>query len=199
VDPAKIAIFLAVFGLLLVIGRALARASERRVASSLSSGFGHDAPSSKQFAATGVATEPESSALIGAEFGMPIPLSPVQRMEDGTFNRPVFTNYYFRKTDLVRGPVDPERFCDEFVLEMQDPETQARWTTECTVATPAGLRQVMDEGKFESLYLDVAAVIVSRWDLPLILKTAIEEATKVYSSKDNDSEDRADSEHRTDR
>ncbi|HMF90386.1 MAG TPA: hypothetical protein VKL40_07065 [Candidatus Angelobacter sp.] len=194
-DPLKIAVFLAVFGLLLVIGRALARASETRVASSLPPSPGRDAASADQSDSSDTVSDHDPSALIGAEFGMPIPLSPLQRMEDGSFNRPLFTNYYFSKTDLVRGPADPECFCDEFFLEMQDPETQARWMTECTVATPAGLRQVMNQGKFESLYLDATAVIVSRWDLPLILKTVIEEATKAYRSGDGDKEDRADSEH----
>jgi hypothetical protein len=197
VDLVKIAVFLAVFALLLVMGRALARASETRIASSRSPDSGLDLAPADQSARSDTTNDPDPSALIGAEYGMPIPLPPVQRMEDGSFNRPIFTNYYFRQIDLVKGPAEPECFCDEFFLEMQDPETHARWMTECTVATPAGLRRVMDEGKFESLYLDAAAIVVSRWDLPLILKTVIEEATKVYGSRDGGNDGQADSERRT--
>jgi hypothetical protein len=190
VDPVKIAVFLAVFGLLLVIGRALARASDTQVASSLPADPGADAsgdPSSD----SDVGGRLDSAPLVGSEFGMPIPLPPLRRMDDGVFNRPMFTNYYFAKTDLVLGPADAACFCDKFVLEMQDPENQARWSTEHTVATPAGLRQVMEQGKFDSLYLDEAVVVVSHWDLPLILKTVIEEATKVYTSRDGAGEERA--------
>jgi len=178
VDPVKIAVFLAAFGLLLVIGRALSRASETHVALSLPRRSGTETPSGEPSPTSD--RDPDPSALIGAEFGMPIPLPPVQRMATGGFNRPIFTNYYFAKTDLVSGPADPACFCDEFFLQMQDPESQHRWTTEFTIATPAGLRQVLDEGKFGSVYFETPVVIVSQWDLPLILHTVTEEATKIY-------------------
>jgi hypothetical protein len=189
VDPVKIAVFLAVFGLLLVIGRALARASETRVASSFPSS---PAPAADQSDISIAASDPDPSALTGSEYGMPIPLPPVERTAAGGFNRPIFTNYYFEKTDLVQGPADATRFCDQFFLQMQDPESQTRWMTEFTVATPAGLRQVMDQGKFGSVYFDTPVVIVSEWDLALILHTVTEEATKVYRYKDGDNEERTD-------
>ena len=184
-DPLKIALFLAAFGLLLVIARALARAGESRIDSTIPPSLDTSPVAGNK------PTNQESPALTGAEFGMPIPLPPVERMEDGSFNRPIVTNYYFGKIDLARGPADPACFHDEFFLEVQDPETQARWTNKCTVVTPAGLTQIMNENKFDSVYMDETVVIVARWDLSLILKTVIEEATKVYRSRDGDSEEPA--------
>ena len=169
-DPyLKIAVFLAVFGLLFVIARALAHAGETRVDSS-----GPPSPDISPEAGSDPAG-PDSPALTGAEFGMPIPLPPVQTMADGSFNRPIVTNYYFSKIDLVRGPADPSCFYDEFFLELRHPSTQTRWTNRYTVATPAGLSQAMDQEKFDSIYLDAGTVIVARWDLGMILQTVIDQ------------------------
>ena len=169
-DPLlKIAIFLAVFGLLLVIGRALAHAGETRVDSSLP-----PSPDISPDAGSDPAGQ-DSPALTGAEFGMPIPLPPLQMMEDGNFNRPMITNYYFGKIDLARGPADPTCFYDEFFLVLRHPSTQTRWTNRYTVATPTGLSQAMNQNKFDSIYLDAGTIIVARWDLEMILQTVIDQ------------------------
>src|SRR5262249_9788339 len=131
---------------------------------------------------------PRSPALTGAEFGMPIPLPPVRRLENGNFNRPLFTNYHFSKLDLVHGPADPNCFCDDFTLEMENPATGQRWNYAYTVAPPAGFTQLMSAEKLDSLFFDAPVVIVPRWDLPLILQTVIDEVMREQGLKEEASE-----------
>jgi hypothetical protein len=104
----------------------------------------------------------------------------VARLGDGHYNRPLVRNYYFAKTDLLRGPADPMSFCDEFFIDLQDPESEHVWTYDYTVATPAGLQQVMNSEKFDSLYLAGNVVVVSRWDLRMVLHTIMDEIMKSY-------------------
>jgi hypothetical protein len=182
VDPVKIIIFLATFGLLLLLGRMLSSSSEVHAAElPRPAGLGI-APATAEEG--GDSDDQEGAALTGAEIAFPIQIPPVTRMDDGRYNRPNFLNYYFSKTDLVRGPDDPTCFFDELTLEAQDPESEHIWNYVFTVATPSGLRQVMDEEKFASLYLDGGAVIVPRWDLPMILHTAVDEIVKKYRHKE---------------
>lgn len=180
-DPVKIIIFLAVFVALLVIGRILSSSSEVHAAE-----LPHPAPqpgSLLEVAQGSIPTDGEQHATpTGAEIDFPIQLPPVKQLEDGRFNRPNILNYHFARTDLVRGPADPGCFCDDFFIEAQDPQSEHVWTFAYTVATPAGLRQVMDDEKFDSLYFDRGVVIVPRWDLKLILETVLEEIMKSYGA-----------------
>jgi hypothetical protein len=185
VDPVKIAIFLAVFGLLLVIGRMLARMGETRIDSSLPPD--PEGPPLSPAGGSASRSRPEtegrrSPAITGAEFGMPLQLPAVRRLENGNFNRPLFTNYHFSKIDLVEGPADPNCFCDDFTLEMENPATGLRWKYTYTVATPSGFTQLMSSEKFESLFFDAPVVIVSRWDLLLILQTVIDEIMRDHGT-----------------
>ena len=183
-DLAKIAIFVAAFALLLVIGRLLARVGEVH-ASELPPPQPGGGPlaSGVNTPLAYVSEKRPAPTLTGAEVGLPSQISPVKRLEDGGFSRPYVSNYYFEKTDLVQGPADPACFCDDLYLLLQDPESQQRWYNKYTVATPAGLRQLMDQQKFESVYLDSDVVIVSRWDLSMILHTVIDELEDTYSKK----------------
>lgn len=182
-DPVKIILFIAVFVALLIIGRMLAASSEVHAAE-----LPRPAP---QPGSAGADVEDlvapdrrQDAALTGAEMAFPIQIPPVTRMDDGRYNRPNFLNYYFSKTDLVRGPDDPTCFFDELTLEAQDPESEHIWNYVFTVATPSGLRKVMEEEKFASLYLDGGAVLVPRWDLPMILHTVVDEVVKKYRHKE---------------
>lgn len=180
-DPIKIVIFIAAFGLLLLVGRMLASAGEVHAAALPRPSTPGDDP----FIGS---EENKRPALTGAEIDFPIKLPPVKRMPDGTYNRPVFLNYYFGKTDLVQGPADPTSFFDEFTLEAEDPGTGQKQIFEYTVATPSGLRQVMDQEKFASLYIESKTVIVARWDLRLIVETISEEIMKSYRHRDEHNE-----------
>jgi len=188
-DPVKIVIFLAFFGLLLVVGRMLAASSEVHAA---------QLPRPEPQPGSAVATDPDGSddsrgpAVTGAEIEFPISLPPVTRVGDGLYNRPIVRNYYFGNTDLVRGPADPASFCDEFYLELQDPDSEHVWTNDYTVTTPAGLQQVMNSERFDSLYLAGNVVVVAHWDLCMILHTVMDEIMKSYGHTE-DRRDRASS------
>jgi len=181
-DPIKIAIFLAVFGLLLVIGRMLSSSSEVHAA---------ELPHPALQPGSAIATDdvgddsPGQASLTGADIEFPIHLPPIKRLGDGLYNRPIVRNYYFAKTDLARGPVDPASFCDEFFIELQDPESEHIWTYDYTVGTPAGLQQVMNAEKFDSLYLAGNVVVVARWDLRMILHTIMDEIMKSYGQAED--------------
>ena len=187
-DPVKIAIFLAVFALLLIIGRMLSASSEAHAAQ----------PPRPELqpgdAGTAIDTADDGSprpSLTGAEIDFPIQLPPLTRLADGLYNRPIVRNYYFTKTDLIRGPADPSSFCDEFFIVLQDPESEHVWTYDYTVATPAGLQQVMASEKFDSLYLAGNVVVVARWDLRMILHTIMDEIMKSYGHQDVKPNDQA--------
>lgn len=181
-DPVKIIIFIAAFAVLFVLGRMLASASEVHAAELPRPGGLGSAPATAE--KRNDSDEREGQALTGAEIPFPIQIPPVTRMDDGRYNRPNFLNYYFSKTDLVRGPDDPACFFDELTFEAQDPEDEHIRNYEFTVATPSGLQKIMQEEKFASLYLDGAAIIVPRWDLPMILHTAVDEIVKTYRHKE---------------
>lgn len=170
----KIGIFLAVFGLLLVIGRMLSTWGEVH-ASTL------PRPSRPPEVA---AEERRGPALVGSEIEFPIQIPPIQRLRNGIFNRPIIKNYYLAKTDLVHGPEDAACFVDEFTLQVQDPGSEDRWQYQYTVATPAGLRQYLEEKHFDSLYFESKVVIVARWDLGMILQTVIDQIMHDNASED---------------
>jgi hypothetical protein len=179
VDPIKIIIFIAAFALLLLLGRILSSSSEVHAAS-LPGAAPENAPEALEVVDPTGRPRP---AVTGAEIDFPIQIPPVALQEDGTYNRPNFLNYYFSKTDLLRGPADPTSFCDELSLEARDPGNEQEWTYKFTVATPSGLRQIMDQEKFSSLFFQGALVVVPRWDLAAIMQTVTEEIMKSYCHK----------------
>jgi hypothetical protein len=190
-DPVKVILFLAVLAALLVLGRILSSSSEVHASRIPVPG---PAEGSAKTGADDDAVVPDGSRrlpLTGAEFGFPFKIPPVTRLEDGTYNRPNFVDYHFSKTDLVQGPPDPECFFDELCLKAQDPANGHTWDYYYTVATPSGLRKVMEDEKFASLYMDGGAIIVPRWDLTNILHTVVDEIMKSYSHKQHDGQEAA--------
>jgi hypothetical protein len=186
-EPFKIILFILAFVALLVIGRLLAASSEVH-ASQL--------PASQPLPG-GEAAEPSDHdaparrhQVVGSEIAFPIQIAPVRELEDGTYNRPNILNYYFAKTDLLRGPEDPDCLFDELRIEAQDPGNKYPLIYQYTVATLAGLRQVMEREKLSSLYLGGnPLVIVPRWDLSLIIQTVMDEIMRGYSAEQRGIED----------
>lgn len=177
-DWLKILIFIGAFLLLLLLGRILSASAEVHA---------HELPhDGAALFPVRPADEPDAASsgevLTGAEVGLPFSLPPVVQDEKGRFNRPYYTNYYFGKTDLVRGPADPRCFHDELFLVAQDPGSQHMWETRYVVATPSGLQQLMNQKQFVSLYLDDPVVVVSEWDLPVILRTVLDEDLKRFGA-----------------
>jgi hypothetical protein len=183
-DLLKIAIFLAAFLLLIYLGRLLSAHAESRPYAGPGP-FQPEAVSTTTLATHDVA---KKSAVTGAEFGFPVPIPPVTRDQKGKFNRPYFLNYHFSKTDLKTGPPDAAAFYDDFFLQAQDPESQYVWNYKYLVATPSGLQKLMSDERYASLYFDDPVIVVSRWDLRLILSTVVEEILKSYGKADFEEE-----------
>lgn len=180
-DPIKILIFVGAFLLLLLLGRMLSSASEVHAHE-----LPHDGAALLPVQPLDEATASQGEGLTGAEIGFPFSLPPVEKDERGGFNRPYYTNYYFAKTDLVRGPADPRSFYDELFLVVQDPGSEQSWETKYTVATPSGLQQLMNQEQYVSLYLDAPVIVVSEWNLSTILRTVVDEDLKKYGAGGGD-------------
>lgn len=177
-DWLKILIFVGAFLLLLLLGRILSASAEVHAHE-----LPHDGASLFPVRpADELDAAAQGEALTGAEIGLPFTLPPVVQDEKGRFNRPYYTNYYFAKTDLLRGPADPRCFHDDFFLVAQDPGSQHMWETKYIVATPAGLQQLMNQEQFISLYLDDPVVMVSEWNLAVILRTVLDEDLKRFGA-----------------
>jgi len=180
VDPIKVVIFVAAFLLLLLLGRKLSAMGESSIAPV--------ATLPEPVVDEPVAIAPPRStgkepAVVGAELPFPIHIPEIKRNGDGRYNRPDFLNYYFEETDLMRGPENPSSFYDEFYFEARDIENNHTVLYKYFVATPAGLQKAMDDEHLPALYLEGHAIIVPRWDVPLILETAVKDIMKYYEEK----------------
>lgn len=191
-DPLKILLFIAAFVALVVVGRMLSRISEVHAAS-----LPTPEPDRGNLAPLGYAPpdsrDPQAPAAIGAEIAFPIRIPPLVQRDDGSYNRPNILNYYFAKTDLLRGPENPNTLFDQLTIEAQDPGTGHLINYSFTVATPSGLREAMDQEKLASLYLDhLPVVVVPDWDLGLILHTVLDEIMKVYGADSHHADEHTD-------
>lgn len=174
-EPVRILIFVGAFLLLLLLGRILSASSEVQAHQ-----LPHDGAPLLPVQALDDDATTGSEVLTGAEVGFPFTLPPVKQDAKGSFNRPYYANYYFAKTDLVRGPTDPRSFYDEFFLVAQDPGSEHMWETRYVVTTPSGLQQLMNQEQFVSLYVDDPVILVAEWNLSVILRTVIDEDLKRY-------------------
>jgi hypothetical protein len=185
-DPVKVVIFVVAFLLLLLLGRKLSSSSESTMITP-PPGSGVDEPA---VVAAPRATGKEP-AVVGADLPFPIHIPEIKRDADGRYNRPEFLNYYFEKTDLVRGPENPAAFYDDFYLLVRDIENSHTALYKYFVATPAGLQKAMDDEHLPALYLEDQALIVPRWDVPLILDTAVKDIMKSYTERKHPEDDHA--------
>ncbi len=180
-EAVKIVIFVAFFVLFLVIARNLfSGKSSYGPADTSTSSIG---PTEPGFVPS-VSTEEGQSqpVLVGAELPFPVSLPPRQAYPDGKYNRPIVRNYYFRKLDLVHGPDDPRCFCDDFFIQFEEPETESVWTNEYIVATPAGLQQLLDSGRHDSLHFDGMLIVVPKWNVSDLLKIIMDEVIEGYAA-----------------
>jgi len=180
-DPVKIVIFVVAFLLLLLLGRKLSSFSESTMIMP-PPGSGIDEPA----VVAAPRTTGKEPAMVGADLPFPINIPEIKRDADGRYNRPEFLNYYFEKTDLVRGPENPASFYDDFYLLVRDIESSHTVLYKYFVATPAGLQKVMDAERLPALYLEEQSLIVSRWDFPLILDTVVKDIMKSYAEGKQD-------------
>jgi hypothetical protein len=174
-DPVKVVIFVAAFLLLLLLGKKLSSGGDSYAATLPPDAF------RPEHAAVEEEDEPlNKPTLVGADLPFPVSLPPIERDADGKYNRPEFLNYYFDNIDLRTGPEDPESFCDDFFVEIRDIEHNHSMLYRFLVATPPGLQKVVAKERPPALYIEEQTIIVSRWDLPMILSVAVREIMKSY-------------------
>lgn len=77
------------------------------------------------------------------------------------------SQFNFAHFDAMPGPPDPESFADELILELYDSVSDFRWTVTYVVATPSGIRKLMDDERW-SFFHATEIFIVRRYDLQLI-------------------------------
>ena len=200
-DTAKIEIFVVVLVVFLVLSRRLFSGHTTYNPSDLPPPPYTDMPPTtlggpgsliSRSAAPGFISEKDqaiSSGLVGSELPFPVSLAPRQAGPDGKYNRPLVLNYYFKKLDLLCGPEDPRSFCDEFFIQLEEPETQAVWTNEYIVATPAGLQQLMDSEGHDSLLFDGMLIVVPKWNIADLLKIIMDEVMEGYATREPPKED----------
>ena len=163
-DPVKVAIFVAFFGLFVIIVRALfssQRSDPRDIIPP------HPYPHRHE-------EEQQEPVLTGYDMPFPIAVPPRVLREDGTYNRPEITNYFFGKIDLARGPEDSRAFCDEFTIQFEIPEISQKWFAQYMVATPAGLEKLVNFQKSGAVMMEHTVIIVPRWDLAAVLQVIVD-------------------------
>lgn len=180
-DPIKIIIFVAAFLLLLLLGRKFSATEEVHASPP-------ELPQPFPQTTSQIIEEvekPKTPAAVGADLPFPLTLPELELREDGTYNRPEFINYHFGQIDLITGPPNPTSFCDEFFIEVRDPKKDFTGTYKYLVATPAGLQTEMDSERVPMLNLGDQTIIVSRWDLALILDAVVKDIIKTYGGWTN--------------
>ena len=184
-DPVKLALFLLFFFAFLVVTRRLfAREKSPYPVDYVPQPYS-DAPDDYR--------STKRPAVIGSELPFPVKVPALERLPDGSYNRPKVLNYYFSNLDLKTGPENPRSFCDQLFVEFATPESGARWINEYVVATPFGLQDLLDSTG-QTLDFNGTVIIVTRWDMAEILKTVIEDVMGKYAhpySEENDTEDRS--------
>ena len=89
------------------------------------------------------------------------------------------TQFNFVHFDAVPGPPDPESFADELVLELYDSASDFRWTMTYAVATPSGIRKLMDDERWNFFYAS-EIFVVKRYDLPTIREAVYGRVKEVH-------------------
>jgi len=109
--------------------------------------------------------------LQGPDDGTPDPNAPVHPEMD--FGPVVLRKLYFNGFDATSGPADPLSFVDDVTLEVYFKQTGSLFENTYTVATPAGLGQLLRDKEWDILY-SPEIFIVNRYDLKLIRETILE-------------------------
>jgi hypothetical protein len=114
---------------------------------------------------------PSARPTILRDDGAPDPNAPIHPEMD--FGPVVLRKLYFNGFDAASGPVDPLSFVDDVTLEVYFKQTGALFENTYTVATPAGLTQLLRDKDWDILY-SPEIFIVNRYDLKLIRETILE-------------------------
>jgi hypothetical protein len=98
------------------------------------------------------------------------------------------TQFNFAHFDAIPGPPDPDSFADELILELYDSVSDFRWTATYVVATPAGIRKLMDEERWSFFYA-TEIFVVRRYDLQTIREAVYGRLKEVHDEVPLDPEE----------
>jgi hypothetical protein len=96
--------------------------------------------------------------------------------------------FNFEHFDAVPGPPDPESFADELIVELYDSVSDFRWTATYVVATPSGIRKLMDDERW-SFFYSTEIFIVRRYDLETIRKAVYGRIKEIHDNVPLDAEE----------
>ena len=98
------------------------------------------------------------------------------------------TQFNFAHFDAIPGPPDPECFADELIVELYDSLSDFRWTATYVVATPAGIRKLMDDERWNFFYA-TEIFVVRRYDLQTIREAVHGRIKEVHDQVPLDAEE----------
>ena len=98
------------------------------------------------------------------------------------------TQFNFAHFDAVPGPSDPDSFADELIVELYDSVSDFRWTSTYVVASPAGIRKLMDEERW-SFFHATEVFIVRRYDLQMIREAVLGRIQEIHDAVPLDPEE----------
>jgi hypothetical protein len=91
---------------------------------------------------------------------------------DPSLGRVRIEKFFFKKTDAIPGPADPDVFADELLIQLYDPDSDHHWWQSYFVATPDGLRNILRDKSWR--YLHASEILVlPRYDLEEIRRAAV--------------------------
>jgi hypothetical protein len=96
--------------------------------------------------------------------------------------------FNFEHFDAVPGPPDIESFADELIVELYDSVSDFRWTATYVVATPSGIRKLMDDERWSFFYA-TEIFIVRRYDLETIRKAVYGRIKEIHDDVPLDAEE----------
>ena len=96
--------------------------------------------------------------------------------------------FNFEHFDAVPGPPDAESFADELIVELYDSASDFRWTATYVVATPSGIRKLMDDERWSFFYA-TEIFIVRRYDLETIRKAVYGRIKEIHDDVPLDAEE----------
>lgn len=105
-----------------------------------------------------------------------------------TLGRVRVTQFNFTHFDAAPGPPDPDSFADELILELYDSVSDFRWTATYVVATPSGIRKLMDDERWSFFYA-TEIFIVRRYDLDTIRKAVYGRIKEIHDEVPLDPEE----------
>jgi len=126
-------------------------------------------------------TEPPQKPVppVGHELGLPFDPDLVAQEIGAGEDRPTIQNYFFKRTRLDETPPDPHVFLDDFTMLLRTVDGH-RFTAEYTIATPEGLRRLIDDKHYKYIQGN-GMLIFPRYDLDAILRAVTELQFAAYS------------------